>query len=243
MSRLYAVGIGPGGGGQMTIHAREVLERSAVIVGYPVYVDLIREEFPDKRYLTTPMRRETDRCRMAFEEAKKGSEVAVVCSGDAGIYGMAGLLYEIKVEYPSVELEVIPGVTAASGGAAILGAPLMHDFAVISLSDLMTPREKIERRLRAAAMADFVICLYNPSSQKRAGYLRWACQCVLEYKPADTICGIVRNIGREGETYRILSLEQLKEISVDMFTTVYIGNERTFMREDKMITPRGYANG
>ena len=141
-----------------------------------------------------------------------------------------------------MELEVVPGITAASGGAAVLGAPLMHDFAVISLSDLLTPWEKIEKRLEAAAMADFVICLYNPSSKKRADHLRKACECMLKYKSEDTVCGIVKNIGREGEAYKVLSLLELKETAVDMFTTVFIGNAQTLEINGKMVTPRGYRD-
>ena len=175
------------------------------------------------------MRQEVVRCEMAMDEAMKGRTVAMVCSGDAGIYGMAGLLYEMGQGYPEVELEVVPGITAANGGAAVLGAPLMHDFAVISLSDLLTPWEKIEKRIRGAAMADFVICLYNPSSRKRADYLKKACEYILEYQSPDTVCGYVRNIGREGEDAHILTLSELKDTEVDMFTTVYIATARREM--------------
>ena len=179
MSKIYVTGLGPGAADQMTIRARKVLEKCPVIIGYTVYIDLIREEFPDKTFLSTPMRKETDRCRMAFAEAQKGQDVAMVCSGDAGVYGMAGLICEVGKDYPDVGIEIVPGITAASGGAAVLGAPLMHDFAVISLSDLLTPWEKIERRVRAAAEADFVICIYNPASKKRADYLKKACEMIL----------------------------------------------------------------
>lgn len=242
MSKIYVVGLGPGARSQLTAEAREALSHCPVIVGYTVYVDLIREAFPEKRYLTTPMTKETDRCRMAFEEAKKGVDIAMICSGDAGVYGMAGLMYEVGRVYPEVELEIIPGITAATGGAAVLGAPLMHDFAVISLSDLLTPWEKIEKRLLGAAMADFVICLYNPSSKKRRDYLRRACDLLLAYKKADTVCGIVRNIGRDGQYARVLSLRELRETEVDMFTTVFIGNEQTREIGGKMVTPRGYRD-
>ncbi len=242
MSTVYVVGLGPGAGRQMTEEAYRVLEACSVIAGYTVYIDLIRKEFPEKQFLTTPMRKETERCKMALEQAKNGQNVAMVCSGDAGIYGMAGLMYELKAEYPEVELKIIPGITAANGGAAVLGAPLMHDFAVISLSDLLTPWEKIEKRLRAAAEADFVICLYNPSSKKRKDYLEKACQILLEFKRADTVCGIVKNIGRDGEAKKILTLEELKQTEVDMFTTVYIGNEQTKNLDGYMVTPRGYRN-
>ncbi|MDD7142597.1 MAG: precorrin-3B C(17)-methyltransferase [bacterium] len=242
MGKVYVVGIGPGAKDQMTVRAAKVLSECQVIVGYTVYIDLIKEEYPDKICLSTPMRQEVQRCRMALEEAGKEQNVAVICSGDAGIYGMAGLVYELAADYSGVEIEVVPGITAASGGAAILGAPLMHDFAVISLSDLMTPWEKIEKRLRMAAMADFVICIYNPSSRKRADYLKKACLCMMEYKKEDTVCGIVKNIGREGECMKILSLKELSETDVDMFTTVFVGNEETRIIGDKMVTPRGYKN-
>ena len=242
MSKIYVTGLGPGADDQMTIRARKVLEKCPVIIGYTVYIDLIREEFPDKTFLSTPMRKEADRCRMAFAEAQKGQDVAMVCSGDAGIYGMAGLIYEVGKDYPDVEIEIVPGITAASGGAAVLGAPLMHDFAVISLSDLLTPWEKIEQRLRAAAEADFVICLYNPASRKRADYLKKACEMILEFRKPETVCGIVRNIGRDGETYEILSLERLRDTQVDMFTTVFIGNSNTMELNGRMVTPRGYKD-
>lgn len=242
MSKIYVTGLGPGAGDQMTVKARKVLEHCPVIIGYTVYIDLIREEFPDKIFKSTPMRKEADRCRMAFEEASAGQDVAMVCSGDAGIYGMAGLMLEIGKAYPEIEVEIVPGITAASGGAAVLGAPLMHDFAVISLSDLLTPWEKIEKRLRAAAEADFVICLYNPSSRKRADYLEKACAVMMESKAPETVCGIVKNIGREGESCEILSLEKLKHTQTDMFTTVFIGNSSTMEYQGKMITPRGYKD-
>ena len=242
MSKIYVTGLGPGAADQMTIRAKKVLEKCPVIIGYTVYIDLIREEFPDKTFLSTPMRKEADRCRMAFEEAQKGRDVAMVCSGDSGIYGMAGLICEIGKDYPDVGIEIVPGITAASGGAAVLGAPLMHDFAVISLSDLLTPWDKIEKRIRAAAEADFVLCIYNPSSKKRADYLRKACGMILEYRNPETVCGIVRNIGRDGEIYEILSLERLKDTQVDMFTTVFIGNSNTMELNGRMVTPRGYKD-
>ena len=240
--KIYVTGLGPGAADQMTLKARKVLEKCPVIIGYTVYIDLIRDEYPDKIFLSTPMRKEADRCRMAFEEAAKGQDVAMVCSGDAGIYGMSGLICEIGRDYPQIGIEIVPGITAASGGAAVLGAPLMHDFAVISLSDLLTPWEKIAQRLQAAAEADFVICLYNPSSRKRADYLERACRMILEYRAPETVCGIVRNIGREGESYEILSLERLKDTPVDMFTTVFIGNSNTMELNGRMVTPRGYKD-
>lgn len=167
---VYVIGMGPGNFEQMTFEARRALEQSDVIVGYTVYVDLLREHFPEKQFLTTPMRQEVERCRMAFEEAKKGQTVAMVCSGDAGVYGMSGLILELQQEYPECEVEVVSGVTAALAGGAVLGAPLMHDFAVISLSDLLTPWEKIETRLRCAAEGGF-FHLYLQSVQQKTGRL------------------------------------------------------------------------
>ena len=194
MNKLYVIGIGPGEYEQMTLKAIHAMEKSEVIIGYTVYVDLVKEHFPGKEFLTTPMKKEVDRCVMAFEEAKKGKVVSMICSGDAGVYGMSGLMYEVGVNYPEVELEIIPGVTAATGGAAVLGAPLIHDFCLISLSDLLTPWEKIEARLLAAAEADFVVCLYNPSSRKRSDYLQKACDLMMQYKSPETVCGIVSYI-------------------------------------------------
>ena len=240
MNKLYAVGLGPGGADGMTIRAKHVLEQCDVIVGYTVYIDLVREAFPDKTYLSTPMRKEVDRVRLALETASSGKTVAMICSGDAGVYGMSGLCEELLSEYPDVELETVPGVSAVLSGAAILGAPLMHDFAVISLSDLLTPWEKIEKRLLAAAEADFVICLYNPSSHKRRDYLARACELVLRFASPKTVCGIARNIGREGEETKVLTLEELKTTEVDMFSTVFIGNSQTKIVNGKMVTPRGY---
>ena len=191
MAKIYVVGIGPGSYENMTQRAQQALESCDVIVGYTVYIDLVKEHFPGKQMLTTPMRREVERCRLAFEEAQKGQTVAMICSGDAGIYGMTGVMEELKAEYPGVEVENVPGISAVISGAAILGAPLMHDFAVISLSDLLTPWEKIEKRLDCAAAADFVICLYNPSSHKRKDYLQRACDIVLRHASPEQIMATV----------------------------------------------------
>ena len=240
--KIYVVGIGPGSYEGMTGAAAAALEKSDVIVGYTVYVDLVKDHFQGKTFLTTPMRKEVDRCNLAFDEAMKGQTVSMICSGDAGVYGMAGLMYEVGAQYPEVELEIVPGVTAATGGAAVLGAPLIHDFCLISLSDLLTPWEKIEKRLLLASEADFVICLYNPSSHKRCDYLRKACELMLRHKDGNTWCGIVKNIGREGQTSQMMTLEELKDIQVDMFTTVFIGNSQTRNIGGKMVTPRGYKD-
>lgn len=238
--KVTVIGLGPGGGADLTGRARAALETCDLIVGYTAYIELVKPDFPEKKVLSTGMRREVDRCRAAVEAALTGKDVAVVCSGDSGVYGMAGLIYEVAQEYDPIEIEVIPGITAACGGAAVLGAPLTHDFAVISLSDLLTPWEKIEKRLSAAAQADFVICLYNPSSRSRADYLARACDILLRDKNPNTVCGTVRNIGREGEEGKLLTLAQLRDTQVDMFTTVFIGNSQTKVLGGKMVTPRGY---
>lgn len=238
---LTVVGLGPGAGADLTGRARHALECAELIVGYTAYINLIRDEFPHKEMTSTGMRKEVDRCRMAVEAAASGKDVAVVCSGDSGVYGMAGLIYEVSQEFPPIEIEVVPGITAACGGAAVLGAPLTHDFALISLSDLMTPWEKIEKRLDCAANADFVICLYNPRSHTRVDYLEKACAIMARHKSPDTVCAYVKNIGRDGETYKIMPLSELATSEeVDMFTTVFIGNEQTKVINGKMVTPRGY---
>ena len=239
-NKIYIIGMGPGREDMMTNEAIYALEMADVIIGYTTYVRLLGERFADKEIRSTPMKQEVERCRLCYEEAAKGKKVALICSGDAGIYGLASLMYELQEEYPGTELEVIAGVTAAVSGAAVLGAPLNHDFCVISLSDLLTPWETIEKRLTAAAAGDFAIALYNPSSHKRKDYLKKACEILLRYKRGETVCGYVRNIGREGEEAEILSLLQLREAQVDMFTTVFIGNSTTRRIGDKMVTQRGY---
>jgi len=241
LNKLYVVGIGPGAADQMTVKALRALESCDVIAGYGVYTDLVKPLLPEKEYLVTPMRKEVDRCRMAIECAISGKTTAMISSGDAGIYGMAGLIYELA-EGKNLEIEVIPGVTAALSGGAVLGAPLTHDFAVISLSDALTPWEKIETRLSHAAQADLCIAIYNPSSHRRPDYLKRACEILLRHISPETVCGIVRNIGREGEDYKVMRLNELKDTQVDMFTTVFIGNQMTKIIDGKMITPRGYKN-
>ena len=241
MSTIFVVGIGPGAYEKMTIEAADALRNCDVIIGYTVYVDLVKEHFAGKEFLTTPMRKEVERCRLAFETAAEGKQVAMICSGDAGVYGMAGLMYELSEEWPDIEIKVIPGVTAATGGAAVLGAPLIHDFALISLSDLLTPWEKIEKRLLLASEADFVICLYNPKSRSRTAYLAEAAKLIQQHRKPETPVGIVRNAGREGERAWITTLEKLPEEPVDMFCVVLVGNSQTYVQNGKMITPRGYC--
>ena len=242
MGKLTVVGIGPGDYENMTVRADRALARCDTIIGYHVYVDLVRERYPDKEFLTTPMTREAQRCRMALEEAKKGKDVAMVCSGDSGIYGMAALAYELRGEEAEPEIQVVPGLTAACSGAALLGAPLTHDFAVISLSDRLTPWEKIEKRLKCAAQADLSIVLYNPASHGRPDYLRRACEILLGVLPEDRPCAVAQAIGREGENRRFFTLGQLKDAQVDMFCTVFIGNGATRMIGGNMVTPRGYRD-
>lgn len=237
--KLYLVGFGAGSYDGMTIEAKKAIEDCDIIVGYTVYVELLKKYFDDKTFLSTPMTKEKDRVEMALKEAEN-KNVAIICSGDSVVYGMAGLAYEMSVEYNDVEICVVPGVTAAISGSAVLGAPLTHDFCVISLSDLLTPWEKIEKRLECAAMGDFAVAIYNPSSKKRADYLMKACDIMLKYKTGDTVCGYVKNIGRDGETFEVMTLKELRECQVDMFTTVFVGNNETKMINGKMITPRGY---
>ena len=240
---IYVVGLGPGTEAMTTPQAERAMAAADVIVGYTVYLDLIRDRFPEKEMLSTPMKQETERCRMCFDEAGKGKNVAMVCSGDPGVYGMASIMLEMAEQYREsvpAEVVVIPGITAAMSGAAVLGAPLSHDFCVISLSDLLTPWELIEKRLRAAAAGDFCVALYNPSSHKRADYLNKACTILMEEKSPETACGWVRNIGREGEEYRVMTLAELAEEKVDMFTTCFIGNSQTRINGDRLVTPRGY---
>ena len=242
MGKLTVVGIGPGDYENMTVRADRALAGCDTIIGYHVYVDLVRERYPDKEFLTTPMTREAQRCRMALEEARKGKDVVMVCSGDSGIYGMAALVYELRGEEAEPEIQVVPGLTAACSGAALLGAPLTHDFAVISLSDRLTPWEKIEKRLACAAQADLSIVLYNPASHGRPDYLRRACEILLGVLPEERPCAVAQAIGREGENRRFFTLGQLKDAQVDMFCTVFIGNSATRMIGGNMVTPRGYRD-
>ena len=242
MGKVQIVGIGPGNYENMTIRADRALRECDVIVGYTVYVDLVKERYADKEFLTTPMLREVERCEMALETARGGKTVAMICSGDSGIYGMAALLYELRGEAAEPEIEVIPGLTAACSGGALLGAPLTHDFAVVSLSDRLTPWETIEKRLLCAAEADLTIVLYNPASHGRPEHLHRACGILLRVLPEDRLCGIVRCIGREGESRRVLTLGELKTAQADMFCTVFIGNAAAQAVGGNFITPRGYRD-
>lgn len=238
---VYVVGLGPGDVFYLTQEAQSALEHADAICGYKLYIDLIEPEFPCEEYYATGMTQEIDRCRWALEKARTGKRVALVCSGDAGVYGMASPLLELAAEYPDVEVEVVPGLTAALSGAAVLGAPLAHDFCVISLSDRLTPWEMIEKRLACAAMGDFCVALYNPSSKGRPDYLQKAVRILLQNgKGASTLCGVIRSIGRTGQQSSQMTLAELEHTTVDMFTTVFIGNSATHQVSGWMVTPRGY---
>lgn len=243
MNKLFVVGLGPGDARYLTEQARKALEMSDLICGYSVYIDLVRPLYPEKEYFTTPMKQEIDRCRHALASAQQGVTTAMVCSGDAGVYGMASPVLELAGEYPGVDVEVVPGITAALSGAAVLGAPLAHDFCVISLSDLLTPWSLIENRLECAAKGDFALCLYNPGSRKRADYLQKAVRILLQSgKDPATPCGYVRNIGREGQQAQTLTLAELETAEMDMFTTVFIGSSTTRILREYLVTPRGYRS-
>ncbi|EMY4487908.1 precorrin-3B C(17)-methyltransferase [Listeria monocytogenes] len=239
---IYVIGIGPGDKRLMTGEALQAIEDVEVIVGYVTYIKLIKELIKDKEVVKTGMRREIDRCQEAVDIALTGKKVAVVSSGDAGIYGMAGLVLELAEKSdPDLEVKVIPGITASIGAAAVLGAPIMHDFCHISLSDLMTPWEVIEKRLTHAAMADFVVCFYNPRSKGRANHLANAFQKMMEYKSGDTVVGIVKDVGRKEERKIITTMRDIDYELVDMTTMVIVGNKETYVKNGKMITPRGYT--
>lgn len=242
MGKVQIVGIGPGNFENMTIRADRALAACDVIVGYPVYVDLVKDRYPGKELLATPMTQEAKRCRMALELAAAGKTVCLVCSGDSGIYGMAALVYQLRGEAQEPEVEAIPGLTAACSGGALLGAPLTHDFAVVSLSDRLTPWETIEKRLLAAASADFSIAIYNPVSHGRPEHLKRACEVLLRVLPESRLCGIVRNIGRDGESRRILTLGELRDAQADMFCTVFIANSAAKELSGNLVTPRGYRD-
>lgn len=239
-NKIWIVGIGPGREDMMTVEAIQVLESVDVIVGYKVYTDLLGERFRNKEILTTPMTQEQERCELCFEKAAAGKKVALICSGDAGIYGLASLMLEVGKKHKKIELEMVPGVTAASSGAALLGAPINHDFCVISLSDRLTPWEVINRRLMAAAYGDYAMVLYNPGSKGRKDALQKACDTLLRVVRDERCCGYVENIGREGTRVETCTLKELRDREVNMFTTVYIGNSQSEIKNGKLITKRGY---
>ena len=240
MKKLSVVGIGPGNEVYSSIEARETLEGSDLIIGYKKYVELVEEYLPDKEYLYTGMTKEVDRCKMALEKACEGLSVAVVCSGDAGVYGMAGLVYELSSDYPDVEINVVPGISAVLSGSAVLGAPIGHDFAVISLSDRLTPWELIKKRASLAAQGDFVIALYNPKSKSRVKNIDEIHDILLQYKSPSTPVGIVKNASRPDEQKILSNLRDFTKEDIDMFSMVIFGNSKTFIQDGWMVTPRGY---
>lgn len=243
MKKLYVVGIGPGRAEDMSYAARAAMDAADIIVGYSKYIELVKPLYPDKPTFDTPMMREVERCEAALKLADEGKTTTMVCSGDAGVYGMSGLILELSENHPEVDVEVVPGISACLAGGAVLGAPLTHDFAVISLSDLLTPWPLIEKRLECAAMGDFCVAIYNPSSKKRSDYLQKACDIMMQHKSPETVCGYVQNIGREGESFKVMTLKELRDAKVDMFTTVFVGNAQTKMVGGRMVTPRGYRLG
>ena len=228
---LHVVGFGPGGHEHMTFKAAQVIQDADVVTGYTTYVNMLKTIFPDKEYKATGMMKEVERCRMAS-------------SGDSGIYGMAGLVYQLADEMGAdITIDTVPGMTAASTAASVLGAPLMHDIAIISLSDLMTPIDLIMKRVECAGEGDFVVCLYNPKSKTRTEYLNDARNILLKRRSAETPVGIVRNAGREDESKQVTTLGDLDKADVDMFSIVIIGNSQTYVSNGRMITPRGYRIG
>ena len=239
---VIAVGIGPGDAQYRSAQADMALLGADLICGYSVYVDLVKASYPQKEYYSTGMTAERERCHYALQEASTGKTVTMVCSGDAGVYGMAGLLYELSAEYPDVSIDVVPGITAALAGAALLGAPLSNDFVVVSLSNQLTPWETITKRLHSIGSADIAVCLYNPRSRQRPDNLLLACDILLQYHSADTPCGIAQNIGRDGQQTHLLSLQELRTYPADMFTTVFVGNSETRILQGKMVALRGYQS-
>lgn len=244
MKKLFVVGLGPGNAENMSPKAKQAIAQSSVVVGYKAYVDLILDLTAGKTVISTGMMKEIERCKIALENAAAGNTTSLVCSGDAGVFGMASPVLELAGQFGDVEIEIAAGITAAMSGSAVLGSPLAHDFAVISLSDALTPCDVIENRLRLCARAGLCLALYNPQSKKRADALKKACEVLLSEMSGETVCGYVRNIGREGEERRICTLSALKNAELDMFCTVFIGNEATKTvfagGTEYMVTPRGY---
>ena len=238
--KIYVVGIGPGKKADMTFRAYEAMEKSDIIVGYKTYMDLIKEYYPGKEMKNSQMTKEVDRCIDVLTLAKEGKNVALISSGDAGVYGMAGIMLEIADG--EVEVEIIPGVTATNAAAAIVGAPVMHDYVTISLSNLLTDWELIKKRLELAAQGDFVVSIYNPKSRGRVTQIEEAREIMLKYKPKTTPVAIVRNAGREDEEHVVTTLDEMLNHEINMLTIVIIGNANTFIKDGKMITPRGYSN-
>lgn len=236
MGKLYVIGIGPGGIEYMTIKAREAIEESDVIVGYTKYIELIKPLVKDKKIFSTGMMGEEERCKEALRICKD-KIVSIISTGDSGIYGMAGLILELKKDE---EVEVIPGVTASSAAASIVGAPLMHDSCSISLSDLMTPYDLIKKRVELAAEGDFVISIYNPRSKGRSDYLKENIEVIKKYRSGSTPVAVVKNALRDDQKVTLFTLDSFEDSCVDMMSIVIVGNSQSFIKDDKFITPRGY---
>ena len=238
MGKLYVIGIGPGGLDEMTLRAVKAIEESDIIVGYTKYIEMVKDLIKDKEIFKTGMRGEEERCREALE-LSKDKKVALISTGDSGIYGMAGLILEMRKDE---NVEIIPGITASSAAGSVLGAPLMHDNCNISLSDLMTPYEDIKKRVRFAAEGDFVISLYNPKSKGRPHYLRECVDIIKEFRGEETPIAVVRNALREGESKEIFTLKDFNDEVVDMFSIVIIGNSKSYIKDGYFVTPRGYKD-
>ncbi|WP_432401682.1 precorrin-3B C(17)-methyltransferase [Wukongibacter sp. M2B1] len=239
--KVYVIGIGPGNRDQMSMMALKAIESSDAIVGYKTYVNLIEDLLEGKEVTNSGMKKEVERCELAIDEAEKGKVVSIVSSGDPGVYGMAGVILELVHKRNSnIEVEVVPGITAANAAASSLGAPLMHDYAVISLSDLLTDWDVIRRRIDCAAAGDFIIALYNPRSKGRVTQIQEAREIILKHREPSTTVGIVRNAKREGEEVVVTTLEDMLKHEINMFTMVIIGNTNTYEINNMMITPRGY---
>ncbi|WEV17627.1 precorrin-3B C(17)-methyltransferase [Clostridium perfringens] len=236
MGKLFVIGIGPGGLDEMTLRAVKAIEESDIIVGYTKYIEMVKDLIKDKEIFKTGMRGEEERCREALE-LSKDKKVALISTGDSGIYGMAGLILEMRKDE---NVEIIPGITASSAAGSVLGAPLMHDNCNISLSDLMTPYEDIKKRVRLAAEGDFVISLYNPKSKGRPHYLRECVDIIKEFRGEETPIAVVRNALREGESKEIFTLKDFNDEVVDMFSIVIIGNSKSYIKDGYFVTPRGY---
>jgi precorrin-3B C17-methyltransferase / cobalt-factor III methyltransferase len=236
LAKLYVVGLGPGGLDYLTIKAKKAIEESDIIVGYTKYIQMVKPLLEGKEIFSTGMRGEEERCRKAVE-LSKDKIVSVISTGDSGIYGMAGLILQLKNDN---DVEIIPGVTASSSAASVLGAPLMHDNCNISLSDLMTPYELIKKRVKLAAEGDFVISLYNPKSKGRPHYLRECMDILKEYRSFDTPVGVVKNALRDGQEITLATIENFDDSIVDMFSIVIIGNSQSYIENGRIITPRGY---
>lgn len=238
MAKLYVIGLGPGGREHMTLKALEAIKKSHVVVGYSFYIELINDLINGKEIIKTGMKGEIERCRRAIEKVREGLDACIVSTGDSGLYGMAGPILEMA---NGIDVEIIPGISAAFCAASELGAPIMHDFCTISLSDLMTPWGVIEKRIECAAIGDFVVALYNPKSMGRPKHIENAVEIISKHRSPDTPVGLIKNAGRDGNERRITTLKDINYDFIDMMTVVIIGNSKTFIDNDYIITPRGYS--